>query len=441
MINLDEIKNQVSKVIKYTQGFEPDVDYLINTWYKSKKDFIDLFNGELYYRSFEKIHIDLSEEDITYKVKDFCNMLMETFPQYEDLIYFIKENKTDFFSNILSKDFIYKNYYIKSGIKISKAIKEFVNNEVDLYFIQTACSRVIQENKLSGYLYLSVHPLDYLSSSENNSNWRSCHALDGAYRAGNLSYMLDSSTIVCYIANEENELLHSFPSSVKWNNKKWRMLLFVSDNRNALFAGRHYPFFSESLMENVRKTFIKLERLHDRDWSYWHNDSIKSIRYEKFSEDNEILYDKYIPIRRELIKIEKLIKDKSTLHFNDLLNSSCYVPYYSWEYFNYEPITFTIGAKVLCLRCNSEFLEEPDSMICSSCQFEIEDKIICDCCGNTIPAEDAIYINTESIEVCPDCFSEEFGICAGCGDIYRIENLWYNDFNGCYYCADCKEGE
>ena len=28
---------------------------------------------------------------------------------------------------------------------------------------------------------------DYLSLSENAFNWRSCHALDGEYRAGNLS--------------------------------------------------------------------------------------------------------------------------------------------------------------------------------------------------------------------------------------------------------------
>ena len=42
---------------------------------------------------------------------------------------------------------------------------------------------------MEGYLYLSIHPLDYLSISETNHGWRSCHALDGEYRNGNLSYL------------------------------------------------------------------------------------------------------------------------------------------------------------------------------------------------------------------------------------------------------------
>jgi len=436
--DLKSLEFQVSEVIKYTQGFTPNVKELIAQWYKAKKDFINLFGDNLYIRSPEKVHIDLSEEDITYKVKDFCKMLKETFPQYEDLIYFIKENKKDIFQNILSKNFNFKNYNIKSGIKISKALKEFVDNEVDLYFIQTAFSRIIQESKLSGYLYLSVHPLDYLSSSENNSKWRSCHALDGGYRAGNLSYMLDSSTIVCYIADEEKEQLHSFPSTVIWNNKKWRMLLFVSENKNALFAGRHYPFFSEILMDKVKDMFVESLGSCYLEWSGWHNDRYDHVKYIKNSRDDKFLAHVYIPIREHIVSLNQIIKDKSQLHFNDLLNSSCYQPYYCWDVYNMHPIAFNIGNKVKCLKCNSAFIEDPNIMMCPTCEYDANDYINCYCCGTAIEREDSIYIDTEGVNVCPDCFEEYYGICHNCGDIYKIEKLWYNDNDGCFYCKYCK---
>lgn len=84
---------------------------------------------------------------------------------------------------------------------------------------------LIQEDKVTGILCLSIHPLDYLSLSENTYNWRSCHALDGEYRAGNLSYMMDNTTVVCYLKGEDEAELPHFPAEVKWNSKKWRMLL------------------------------------------------------------------------------------------------------------------------------------------------------------------------------------------------------------------------
>ena len=73
-----------------------------------------------------------------------------------------------------------------------------------------------------------MHPLDYLSLSENTYNWRSCHSLDGEYRAGNLSYMMDKSTVICYLKSNDDVILSNFGPEVKWNSKKWRVLLYFS---------------------------------------------------------------------------------------------------------------------------------------------------------------------------------------------------------------------
>ena len=91
---------------------------------------------------------------------------------------------------------------------------------------------------MSGDFCISIHPLDFLTSSVNTYNWRSCHALDGEYRAGNLSYMVDKSTIICYLKGANNAKLPMFPDDVPWNSKKWRVLIYVSDYWDLLFAGR-----------------------------------------------------------------------------------------------------------------------------------------------------------------------------------------------------------
>ena len=132
---------------------------------------------------------------------------------------------------------------VKLGMKLVKAFKFFEQDKVTLETIQNEASRLIQEDKIEGKLRVSVHPLDFLSASENTYNWRSCHALDGEYRAGNLSYMCDRSTVMVYLCTEDKKKLPRFPASVPWYSKKWRMLLHFSDNWDMIFAGRNILSF------------------------------------------------------------------------------------------------------------------------------------------------------------------------------------------------------
>lgn len=451
MIDIDLIKKQVKEVIQYSQNIEnPKVNYLIDSWYEAKKDFIELFNNNLIYSTEEKITVDLSEDQKCDKIENFCNQMLNTFPQYDKLIKFIKDNQKDFFNNILSKSYKPTGYpVIPAGIKMSKAFKIFVHNEDDLYFIQTAASRVIQESKITGYLCLSVHPLDYLSSSENNYNWRSCHALNGEYRSGNLSYMLDKSTIICYLSSGKDTILPRFPDSVPWNNKKWRMLLFVSDNRNALFAGRHYPFFSKAIMEEIRLKWAEvnsmqyehwlISRRHPEDnWSHWHDDNFKKIEYQEWGiRDNFSLNNRYIPIRDTICSMTDLITDVDCpLHFNDLLLSSCYIPYYCWFFWNSQSIHFSIGAKVKCLKCEDGYLWDHESMVCQDC-LEDSGYIHCGDCGEIINIQDAIYIDNEDRYICQSCFDDYYFECPSCGEVFHQDDGLYDEDRDLTFCRAC----
>lgn len=445
-LEITEIKRQVKEVLEFSQDVSDlNVDRLISEWYEAKRKFIDTFESPIYSTK-TKVTIDLDPSQKIEKLEDFCEMIQNTFPEYKDLVVFIRENTDSFFSNILEKAFIYKDYCIKPGIKFFKAFREFVPNENDLYFIQTAASRIIQENKITGYLCLSVHPLDYLSSSENNYNWRSCHALNGEYRAGNLSYMLDSSTIVCYICGDDNEILPRFPETVPWNSKKWRMLLFVSDNWNALFAGRQYPFFSKAIMEEVRCRWInKVDPIRNGyysyyynkpSWSHWHDDCVKEAYYKEWDEDDGALFDRYVYMRDKILPMSSLITDESDLHFNDLIRSSYYIPYYCWRWGLDNNIHFTIGAKVHCLKCGQFHLDDPGAMLCENC-LEEDGFIRCADCEELISEDDAIWIDSESKYICRNCYEDNYLECENCYEIYHRDDMQYYAEDDAWYCPYC----
>lgn len=236
---------------------------------------------------------------------------------------------------------------------------------------------IIQETKVKGKLCLSVHPLDFLSVSENNYNWRSCHALDGDYRSGNLEYMLDETTIVCYLKGENEEAyLQRFPDNVKWNDKKWRMLLFCGPHDNLLMAGRQYPMFSRPALDIVFSAYYQSMKLN-RGYSSWVNDYVNkwpsSLGYEID------LDHKYICIQRKLYYMfDLIISNGHHLFYNDLLHSSYYTPYYCWkeryESYDVSELRMRIGRSAICPCCGKEYITDSSTMVCDNCWFDEEEK-------------------------------------------------------------------
>ena len=444
-IDFELLKSQVNQVIKYSQNID-DVDSsnLIDRWYKGKLRFFHLFKDDsLIYECPNKITIKLPDEEKHRQINDFYNLIRNNYDNNNFNYYGLR----DFL--IQNEEYLYENkvYYkmgeIPSGMKITKAMKFFVKDKELLDSFQTALSRMIQEEKITGTLCLSIHPLDYLSISENAHNWRSCHALDGDYRAGNLAYMIDESTIVCYLkTTNELEKLPHFPYEVPWNSKKWRMLLFVSERENGLFAGRHYPFFSESLMDECKKMFLSNNiKPGWEEWTAWHNDSIKRINFESHDEDS-FSFNERIFMNGTLSKKKSLMTSSpDDLHFNDLLKSSCYKPYYAWRTWPHDKnMFFTIGNKpVPCCKCGKGTVRLTDTMICDNCLENDDYHCTCYECGALIREDDAYYIDHGGFYVCESCFSNYYGYCSHCEETFNLDDLIYDEHDSCYYCADCYQ--
>ena len=175
MYDIGEIKEQFCEVIRESQGIEePQVDWLFDEWAKAKEKFIERFGG-LIYEWPEPIEFTLDEKEKRYRAASFADRVHDMYNN-PVLAEFIEENLDGFFDNKVVK--ACEGGVIPLGMKLLKAFKYFEHNKATLRNIQDDASLLIQENKIKGKLCFSVHPLDFLSSSENTYNWRSCHALD-----------------------------------------------------------------------------------------------------------------------------------------------------------------------------------------------------------------------------------------------------------------------
>ena len=371
-----------------------------------------------------------------------------------------------FYNNALAEPYVTcDGKRIQAGTKVIKSFKYFITATRLLEEIQNKASEIIQENKIEGYLCFSVHPLDYLSSSENNYNWRSCHALDGEYRAGNLSYMCDSSTMVVYLRAERPTQLKRFPDGMLWNDKKWRCLFHWTSDLNVVFAGRQYPFFSPGALETIRE--IMIEHLLPKKietwfggylplrYSHWHNDRIKSFTYEKNSEEDEVEFNNsyydYIVIDGKIVDMYKWVRDNPnasfTLHFNDLLISSYYHnPYYMFTKDSHIPDNLTVGSDTIqCLCCGKEAIITHDTVMCPDCEVKYGNSEntsnypVCDLCGGRFYRDTGHWVCSDLI--CPTCTENCTFICERCGERHYNENKVYVARCDQFWCADCASEE
>lgn len=454
---IKQIKPDFEQIIKYNY---PDVaEFLtvdstktLEQWAKAKEDFYEMFGEKLIYEIGD-VKFHLTDETKMDKLSKFISKIHHTY-NFPDLADFIKAFREDFFetqvtSSVYIRDF---NNSIPKGMKIIKAFKYFIDDENLLHVLQNQASQLIQEDKVTGTLCMSIHPLDYLSVSENTYNWRSCHALDGDYCAGNLSYMCDRSTIVCYIRGKDEKELPHF-GGVKWNSKKWRMLFFVNSNGSCVFAGRHYPFFCYEAMDKILDTYRYDFPGTEVKFSNWHDDYSDNYTFKKYDRlyGTGMDLDEHIFMNNYVIRLQDVVYDMCSLHFDDLLGSSVYRPYYAWTQFWTPNSPLSVGAHPVCPACGNERLISSEELVCNSCSYwaeqEKHNKEIsligqCSCCDRDIYEGDE-FGEADGNLLCNACLESHTKTCASCGKIFTTDymNPVFNEQTQeyRYYCTNCME--
>ena len=282
-----------------------------------------------------------------------------------------------------------KNIKIEHGSKplkmIGKIVAAFDDDKLKDAFenYRLMHSRVLNTKKQVGTMCISIHPLDYITMSDNNSKWQSCMNWrhNGCYRRGTVEMMNSENVIVAYLRSNKEEL--TLPNGNNWNNKKWRSLYIFDED--FITNVKDYPYFSEKF-----DTFI-LE---------WLRELAQENLGISYSEVKDWEYP-YVP------DTEKELIFETNAMYNDFENDSA-----NLGVFNYANIA--------------------DWKSTRACDYSGPD--ICFCCGET-----GNCYEDESFVICDDCVNVPYCYCRCCGDPIWDEDEACRDDTGNCFCEYCFE--
>lgn len=414
---IKSIQSKINEVITYSQDIKnPQTDRLVGLWYENKKHFIDKWGGLT--KELSNITVELDSEEKHKTMVKFGYECRQKMGDSMDVDTFVYEQGSDaFFENKVEKEYITKKgKKINKGMKISKALKFFTEDKTILDEMQTKISRLIQEAKFTGTMVMSVDPLDFLSVSDNAHNWRSCHALNGEYRSGNLSYMLDSHTFVCYVKSEKDTEIPHFP--FKWNSKKWRVLMFARSDLKLFMAGKQYPFENKELLDILFSNLIA--STYEDNWSSeWlkppalymgtiMEDSLGSMQY-----NDCILSHSYRPVVRYSMDLQENLNE---------------------EFLNEDNKMF-IGEAIECLKCGGGMISLSETMLCEDCG----DYGYCDSCGDAVSHQEFYELSGDHL--CESCFDDCATYCDNCDKLVdeRVVDLFWDYSRQESLCETCKK--
>ena len=307
-------------------------------------------------------------------------------------------------------------FKVATGMKPMKIIHKFVEKygtprEEEMFErFRIWHSKFLNQKTVDGELCLSIHPLDYMTMSDNANNWSSCmrwtdrygNAGDpGDYRAGTIDCMNSPYIIIGYLHNPKHKF--TLNNGWEWNSKRWRELFIV--NEGSITEIKGYPYQDENLT-NTCLMWIKELAEKNLDWTY---------EDEEFNARNEIqLDDKTIYL--DYVKSPYMYKDIGTLDKHScrlnkkyvLAHAKTYNDYWNSNYSNGNTSYFLnipYGGVPTCMCCGAVRSEDQAerSVMCINC----DSVTICGCCGNLIYSnEDTYWIDDSDEPICCNCWED-----------------------------------
>ena len=248
------IQNRVLSDIEYYDDFTKTeiksltkawVKKYLQDWAKAKYRFYKMFGDKLTIE--DEIETNKDENEFRREYSE----IMAKFPLYKVVLNAISFD--DIYKNEMCdlSDFILEDKRVKNGMKFTQFISLYGCKELDMEISK------LYQNKGKSKIFISINPIDYLTVSINRSDWRSCHNFfDGEYRNAGLSYMNDKTSLVAYSANGMVDYTR-YERPFTWNSKKWRQMIYVSEESSTTVFSRQYPCESTEMSKGVRLLWEK----------------------------------------------------------------------------------------------------------------------------------------------------------------------------------------
>ena len=420
-----EDKDKFFKYVSmYSEGPSPEVsaDVLLTPWAEAKRNLYHMFNNNFILRkdvevkaSFEKIKDNIRESLLKHP---FLRALAEE-------LYVLDRNNYNFVNHywelrdtvrpyMLAKtttevSFEFEDRKFPRGTKVNKIFKYLTDRfNIDQQLYEDFCveySRYFNTAKLTGELCLSIHPLDYITASDNNCDWHSCMRWmtgAGEYRLGTIEMMTSPIVVIAYLRATDDMRISRNPEYY-WNSKKWRTFIVVTPE--IITTIKNYPYEHEEL------STIAVE---------WLRELAEASGYGKYQEELARDY----PSNLDFETYEMYNDFHNDPHIYAYLSES-YDPEGEKQWINYSGVT-------VCMCCGRTCADYDDQsrVCCRECQ----PAGYCSNCDCTITDSDNMYEGPDGEMLCYECYNElvmEDDISGG--NIYkddpdlRIIHFMYNE--------------
>ena len=316
---------------------------------------------------------------------------------------------------------------VSTGCKITKMIGKIAAAYDIPYFedFRIKHSQALNQKKLKGRLTLSIHPLDYMTMSDNECDWSSCMSWkeDGCYRQGTVEMMNSPMVLVAYLESANNPMtVRTSDGTEYWNSKKWRELFIV--NNDILCEVKSYPYRNKYITIEVLKWLKELDNnLRSEHFISKMAREQEGREYEDYWSEDYHAFDTYgDPTGSDYVVEHHItVKPYTKLMYNDFASGHLgYFPKH-FEKKSFTTIKFCYSGKSECMICGDageKFIWDSEGdIICLDCSGYHR----CDRCDDRIYDEDFYKVDGEIL--CESCY--EYGTDEDIltGDLHIISNL------------------
>lgn len=274
---------------------------------------------------------------------------------------------------------------------------------------QTEVSQVLNQKKLKGTMTLSIHPLDYMTMSDNECGWSSCMSWqdEGCYRRGTVEMMNSHNVLVAFLSSDDPMMLRDkMGDRHPWNSKKWRELFIVTPQ--VITGVKGYPYQNDDLVKSVNSWIKELAETNlgwkycDSNTPYQHRSNFSYQGTDDKAHDMKLSFETYT-MYNDFGSIDRhwCIMGEE----NEIDSDAIYVNYSGDE---------------ICMQCGN-FTSDFDgegALVCMDCDGCYN---TCDECGCRMSEDDTFML--DGYYYCESCYNDLCGIDALTGDEHNVNNM------------------
>ena len=297
-----------------------------------------------------------------------------------------------------------KTIVIQPGAKYFRTLHHLVKEcggKYDNIFeeFRIRISQITNQRSLKGTMCISIHPMDFITMSDNSYGWDSCMRWvddTGDYRMGTVE-MMNSPIVVCaYLKGSEpfNFGWNKNDEFTTWNNKKWRELFVVTPE--LITEIKSYPYYNGEFTKAVMDTLLALSKENN------------SNEY-----DTEVYWTRSTPVNGHGTRLQFDTYENGMYNdFGYYRNGKGHLMHYNSQIMeNITDSTYYItysGAKtcMICGKYIDDYSADPKEVVCENHGYYTHGT--CSCCGRRLVSDNIFYSDWTEQEYCEDCYYDNF---------------------------------